>query len=239
MILNIETSTKCCSVVLASGYDVIAREESYSVYSHAENITIFMERVLKQAGIGFDSIDAVAVSKGPGSYMGLRIGVSAAKGLCYALGKPLIAIDTLEAMALKEAGRIKATSPDAKAFNSGQTLFCPMIDARRMEVYCALYDGNGKNLQATSARIIDAQSFSEYLETQTVYFFGDGAAKCKDVLGTSPNALFDDSFEMSADALVPLSYQKFSGGAFEDTAYFEPFYLKDFIPGASHVKGLK
>jgi len=228
-IIHLETTTRSCSVVLSAGNVIIARKESESAYTHSESLTLFIEDVLKNAGIALNKLDAVCVSKGPGSYMGLRIGVSTAKGLCYALGKPLIAVDTLQAMALKLASHVKHETG----------LYCPMLDARRMEVYCALYDSFNGCVMPTVAKIIDAQSFAEELKNSPVYFFGDGAHKCKEALENNENAVFVNDYIMSAEALVPLALEKFLNKDFEDLAYFEPFYLKDFIPGVSHVKGLE
>lgn len=228
-ILNIETTTKSCSVVLSFNNEIVALKESQSTYTHSENITLFISDVIKNAGISLTAIDAVAISKGPGSYMGLRIGVSTAKGLCYALNKPMIAVDTLDAMALK-AAKIKGDN---------KVLFCPMIDARRMEVYCALFDSLNNCIMPTKAKIINEVSFEKELADNIIYFFGDGALKCKEVLKNKLSALFIDDYMMSADAIVPFALNKFNNKQFEDLNYFEPFYLKDFIPGISRVKGLK
>ena len=228
-ILNIETTTKSCSVVISLNNDIVALKESQSSYTHSENITIFISEVIRNAGISINLLDAIAVSRGPGSYMGLRIGVSTAKGLCYALNKPLIAVDTLGAMAFK-ASAIK---------NDMKALYCPMLDARRMEVYCALYDSSNNNIVPTEAKIIDENSFEKELATAPIYFFGEGASKCKETLKNQPNAFFVDDYVMSADALVPFALQNYNEKQFENLSYFEPFYLKDFIPGISRVKGLK
>lgn len=194
-------------------------EEVGGAYTHAENVKPFIEKVVKKAGINFSDIDAIAVSKGPGSYTGLRIGVSSAKGLCYALNKPLIAIDTLQAMALRMA----------KQNTNKNLLFCPMIDARRMEVYTAIYDANNELIEPISAKIIDENSFNEVLTNHKVMFFGDGASKCKAVLEGNSNALFDDDTLPSAIEINELASKKLNNNELEDVAYFEPFYLKDFI----------
>jgi tRNA threonylcarbamoyladenosine biosynthesis protein TsaB len=228
-ILNIETSTSVCSVALAKDGEVIQIEESFVQNAHAERITLFSESVVNQSGITFQELDAIAVSKGPGSYTGLRIGVSTAKGFCYALDKPLIAIATLEALA---AGMI------AKTGESGSSLFCPMIDARRMEVYASLYEKDLEIVKETEALIIDENSFSEYLSKRKVVFAGDGASKCKDLLGSHPNGVFLDNVLPSAAYMAELSEQRYKAEAFEDVAYFEPFYLKDFVAGIPKVKGL-
>jgi tRNA threonylcarbamoyladenosine biosynthesis protein TsaB len=230
IILNIETSTRVCSVALAVDGKVVSLKESHEKNAHAQNITLFSESVIREAGLEFKDLDAVAVSKGPGSYTGLRIGVSTAKGFCYALDKPLIAVGTLTSLA---AGMV--TKKDkAKGY-----LFCPMIDARRMEVYAALFDADLNTIMDTKAMIIDADSFSDRLSEQPVVFAGDGAEKCKELLGDHANAVFLDDFLPSATHMAQLSEQKFNNEGFEDVAYFEPFYLKDFVAGVPKVKGLR
>jgi len=228
-ILNIETSTRVCSVALSINGEVAAIAESHEKNAHAENITLFSESVINKAGLSFDDLDAVAVSKGPGSYTGLRIGVSTAKGYCYALDKPLIAIGTLEALA---AGMIQRMD------NSENHLFCPMIDARRMEVYASIFNNDLGVIKETEAIIIDESSFVEILAQHKVVFAGDGAVKCKAIIGDQPNAIFFDNFQTSAAYLCPLSEYRFNKGLFENVAYFEPFYLKDFVAGIPKVKGL-
>jgi tRNA threonylcarbamoyladenosine biosynthesis protein TsaB len=230
VILNIETATRVCSVALAIDGEVVALKESHEKNAHAENITIFSEAVVKEAGLSLKDLDAIAVSKGPGSYTGLRIGVSTAKGFCYALDKPLIAIGTLTSLA---AGMV--TQQD----NPADFLYCPMIDARRMEVYAALFDGDLDTIMETEAIIIDKDSFAAHLPTQPIVFAGDGAAKCKEVLGFQENAVFFEELLPSATYMAALTAQKFNDEQFEDVAYFEPFYLKDFVAGVPKVKGLR
>ena len=221
-ILCLETSTKACSVALGKNGKLLALKESVDEqYSHAENLTLYIEDACKQANIRLKDVDAIAVSKGPGSFTGLRIGVSAAKGLCYALDKPLIAINSLEAMA---AGCVNLKAPTGNP----KSLFCPMIDARRMEVYCAVYDEKMNELKKTSADIIDADSFSDLLQKGKVCFFGDGAEKCKGAI-SHPNAIFLEGVNPSAQFMLPIAERYFSEKKFEDVAYFEPFYLKDFF----------
>ncbi len=222
LILNIETATTVCSVSLAKDGKLLSLKEQNGDYSHAENLTLFIEDVLKQAQIKLSKVDAIAVSKGPGSYTGLRIGVSTAKGLCYSLDKPLIAINTLQQMALSQQ---PATN------NQQPVLLCPMLDARRMEVYCAVYDLNGKEVKETSAEIIDEHSFADILKTNKVIFFGDGSAKCKEIVSKNSNAIFIDDVVPSAKNMIELSEQAYNAKQFEDVAYFEPFYLKDFVAG--------
>lgn len=217
LILNLETATKCCSVCLAENGKVISIKEEWSdKYSHAEQINLFIEDVLKEAGHKLNDLDAIAISAGPGSYTGLRIGTSTAKGICYALGIPLISVNSLKALA-------------AQMVVQGG-LICPMFDARRMEVYCALYNDKLEEIQSTDAIVIDEASFSANLQENQLYFIGPGAEKCKDVLNHS-NAVFDEQFQVSAKGMVALSQSKFDNEDFEDVAYFEPAYLKDFIAG--------
>jgi len=219
-ILCLETSTKVCSVALGQNGKLLALKESLDEkHSHAENLTIYIQEVCSQAKISLNDIDAVAVSKGPGSFTGLRIGVSSAKGLCYALNKPLIAINSLEAMAVGQNSRLK--TKDSR-------LFCPMIDARRMEVYCAVYDERLNEIKKTSADIIDENSFADLLQKHKMFFFGDGSAKCKSKI-KNPNAVFIDDANPSAQFMIPIAEKYFGEKKFEDVAYFEPFYLKDFV----------
>lgn len=223
LILQIETATASCSVALSQNGNVIALKELNARNVHAEVITLYIEEVLKTAGFIYAQLDAVAVSSGPGSYTGLRIGVSTAKGLCYGLDKPLIAIETLEAM----TDGLIASSAHSIAEN---TLFCPMIDARRMEVYTAVFNASGERVKETAAEIIDGDSFSDLLEKHQIIFFGDGAPKCRETI-THVNAVFVNDFINSAAHLSKRASQKFEQKTFEDVAYFEPFYLKDFIAG--------
>ena len=350
IILGIETATKICSVAISDDEKLLAIKEEGGAYSHAEKLTVFIQDVLKQAGKSLQDIDVVAVSKGPGSYTGLRIGVSTAKGLCYALGIPLIAVDTLQAMAkntppnlpngegmpryyttdsqmwsllLENAKKHRKKPTEAemvlwkflrakqlgykfrrqhpvdkfipdfvciekkliievdgkihnfqkeedeirteilnengfkvirfkneeimcnidevvlkiiaqlKSLPSGEMkrglLFCPMIDARRMEVYTALYDENNNLVEHITAKIIDEHSFADRLKSNKILFFGDGAEKCKEILSKNPNAIFSDLGMPSAKTINEIALQKYNKNVFEDVAYFEPYYLKDFI----------
>ncbi|HXC03472.1 MAG TPA: tRNA (adenosine(37)-N6)-threonylcarbamoyltransferase complex dimerization subunit type 1 TsaB [Bacteroidia bacterium] len=219
LILNLETSTKMCSVALASEGRILGIKEQGGDYNHAENLTLFIEEVFHQASLPISRLDAIAVSKGPGSYTGLRIGVSVAKGLCYSLGKPLLAIDTLEAL---RQGCI-AVYPQPVSM-------CPMLDARRMEVYCALYNKQGKQIQAANALIVDEQAFHTELEQEEIVFFGDGAPKCRSVIKHA-HAVFLDELEPSARFMISLSEEALTAARFEDVAYFVPAYLKDFQAG--------
>ncbi len=218
LILSIETSTKVCSVALHRGETLLASSEILIERSHSKFITVLIEQLFTHSGEKTADLDAVAVSKGPGSYTGLRIGVSTAKGLCYALEKPLIAIGTLESMAY-----------EVNRFNSTKALLCPMIDARRMEVYCALYDSALTCVEEVHAKIIEREAFEELLAKQKLLFFGDGSGKCKEFLGTYANAVFIENVFPSAVNIGALALQAFEAKRFEDVAYFEPFYLKDFM----------
>ncbi|RPD95989.1 tRNA (adenosine(37)-N6)-threonylcarbamoyltransferase complex dimerization subunit type 1 TsaB [Aureibaculum marinum] len=216
LILNIETSTKNCSVSLAENGEMLALKElNEGGYSHGEQLHLFIKDLLKDTNTTIDKIDAIAVSKGPGSYTGLRIGVSTAKGLCYSLDKPLISISTLTSLA-------NAISVDEDA------IIIPLLDARRMEVYSAVYDAKHNQIRSIKAEVITENSFSEYLNTNKVYFLGDGAQKCKSVI-KSNNAIFLEGYFPSAKQMITLSYNKYKISDIEDVAYFEPFYLKDFM----------
>jgi tRNA threonylcarbamoyladenosine biosynthesis protein TsaB len=174
--------------------------------------------VLKDAGIASKQLQAISVGKGPGSYTGLRIGVSAAKGLAFGLNIPVIAVNTLEIMAYSVTRRMDSDS-----------VFCPMLDARRMEVYCAMFDKDLKMIKETSAQIVDEKNLSYFSFSKPTVFFGDGMPKCKDILSTLDNSVFIDNVKPSAVFLAGLSYKKYQSKTFEDLAYFEPFYLKDFV----------
>jgi len=224
MILQIETATASCSVALAKNGTVVGLRQVNGRNLHAEVITRFVEELTTGAGFSYKNLDAIAVSCGPGSYTGLRIGISTAKGLCFALDKPLIAVETLAAMAGGVAGLDEYS-------NQTDLLLCPMIDARRMEVYTAIFKINGENVKPTAAEIVDENSFADILQNNKVLFFGDGAEKCFNVLKTHPNALYLPDFLNSATHLTKKAAEKFNNGDFEDVAYFEPYYLKDFIAG--------
>jgi len=218
LILLIETATKSCSVALAFNEQIIAcNEEVNENYSHAEKLNVFIKDLFRNKDLALQNLDAIAVSKGPGSYTGLRIGVSTAKGLCYALGKPLISISTLRAMAFGMAQK------------EASNLYCPMIDARRMEVYTAFYNASNKRIRGINANIINENSYQKELNSK-VLFFGDGAKKCKKII-THKNAKFLDEVYPSSKDMLFLAKQKFDNKDFEDIAYFEPYYLKDFIAG--------
>jgi len=215
LILNLETATKNCSVSLSKDGETIAlRELNSGGFSHAEKLHPFIEDVLNEAKLSINNLDAVSISKGPGSYTGLRIGVSAAKGICYGNEIPLIAISTLQSL---------ASSQKSKDYT-----LIPMLDARRMEVYASVFNSDVEEIRETKAEIIDSNSYSEYLEKGKVLFFGDGAEKCKDII-KHKNADFVDDIFPSAKEMSKIAEKMFNEKIFEDSAYFEPFYLKDFI----------
>lgn len=217
LILNIETSTTLCSVALAEAGKVISVKEINEGYTHAENLHVFIEEVLSKAGKSVKDLHAIAVGSGPGSYTGLRIGVSAAKGLAYALKIPLISVNTLQIMTAVAIHKEKS-----------DVLFCPMLDARRMEVYTAVFDSQLNTVKETAAKILpDDLSFFEL--DKPVCFFGDGMIKCKGVLQHLPQSSFLDDVVPLSSALAALSHKKLGASQFEDVAYFEPFYLKDFL----------
>ncbi len=228
-ILSIETSTRVCSVAISTDDEVVSVKETHVSNSHAEKITLLCQQALLEAGLSFSDLDAIAVSQGPGSYTGLRIGVSTAKGFCYALDIPLIAVSTLKAMAL---GMLQLNQLGDKA------LFCPMIDARRMEVYNAIFSTKMEQISPVEATIVDEQSFAGHLAKHHMYFAGDGAEKCAHLFKQNHHAHFVDDFLPSARWVAQLAVQKFAQSDFESTAYFEPFYLKDFIAGIPRIKGL-
>lgn len=227
-LLSIDTSTSICSVALSRGTEQVAFRETAEGRSHAKILLPFIEEVLQEGGIAPGQLDAVAVSMGPGSYTGLRIGVSTAKGLCYALGIPLIGIPTLQVMA---AGALEAASPETG------TLLCPMLDARRMEVFSALYDNELREVEPYSAKIIEADSFRELLDRQPMLFCGNGMEKCCELLAAHPNARFDAT-PISARRMAALALRKFESRQFEDVAYCEPDYGKAYIAAKPNVKGL-
>lgn len=217
-ILNIETSTTVCSVSLSNKDKIISFKEINDGHTHAENLHVFIQDVLKQADIEPKQLKAISVSKGPGSYTGLRIGVSAAKGLAYALNIPLIAIDTLEIMT---NAVLKTKKVDG--------FFCPMLDARRMEVYTAVYDKNLNKLMPVNALVIGENSIEPLENYGDLYFFGNGMQKCRQILEKISRSEFIENIYPSAQFMANLSWQKFSENKFENVAYFEPYYLKEFF----------
>lgn len=216
LILHLETSTTNCSVALSEGTRLLALKELNNGYTHNENLNIFIEEVLSEAKRSYHDLDAISVSLGPGSYTGLRIGVSAAKGLAYALDKPIIGVETLDAFSKNQA---------VQSF-SGWLI--PMLDARRMEVYSAVFR-NGKKVRETEAEIIDESSFSSYEEP--ILLFGPGADKLTDLFNDHPTISIESGLVPTAVDLIQPALEKYQRQAFEDTAYFEPFYLKNFVAG--------
>lgn len=216
LILNLETATTNCSVSIAKDGDVVAiKEHNTPNFSHSEQLHVFVEEVLREASLDKNDLDAVAVSKGPGSYTGLRIGVSAAKGLCYALDLPLISVPTLRSM----AEQAKASEFD---------FIVPLLDARRMEVYSTVFDRDLKEVRGTKAEIIDGESFQEYASKGKVLLLGSGAEKCMGVI-EHENVTYNTVVVPSAREMGILSFRKYQDKDFEDVAYFEPYYLKDFM----------
>lgn len=240
-IILIETSTALCSVALTQNGVVAAYRESSAPKAHASLTAVFVQEVLDECGVTLADCDAVCVSMGPGSYTGLRVGVSTAKGLCFGAGKPLLAVGTLDTLVAQASTLISidhnnAISNETKAnveLQSGYRYIVPMIDARRMEVYTAVFE-NGKQITETAPAIIDETSFAEYLEQGPVLFIGDGAGKCADVI-KHPNAHFCQCHPKASAMLAP-ALAALHAGNFKDVAYFEPFYLKEFVATVSKKK---
>ena len=222
LILNIETATKVCSVSLSlDGEEIITKEMKSEKFSHSENLNVFIESIFQETKYHINNLDAVSVSKGPGSYTGLRIGVSSAKGLCYALDIPLISIDSLESLAY-----LALQDPKSFAFD----YVVPLFDARRMEVYSAVYTNDLIQVEGVKAEVIDEDSYLVFINTGNVLFLGPGAEKCQTKF-EADNISFNLEIEVSATGMIALSEQKYKLDDFEDVAYFEPFYLKEFIAG--------
>ena len=217
IILHIETSTNVCSVALSENGSCLFSKSNAEGMNHAALLSVFIAEALEVLKSDEKKLDAVAVSSGPGSYTGLRIGVSTAKGLCYGYGIPLIAVSTLEVL----------TAQALQSVSDQNALYCPMIDARRMEVYAAFYNADLEIKREISADIIDSNSYADMLDKQPVYFFGNGAEKCKSTL-THPNARFIDNLVPLAENMISFAEKAFADNNFVDVAYFEPFYLKEF-----------
>ena len=229
VILNIETSTSVCSVALSKDGTVVFNRHNYDGQSHATHLGVFVQEALEYTKVNDLTLEAVAISCGPGSYTGLRIGVSTAKGLCYAKDIPLIAINTLEVLACELLFDFNIDE---------EALLCPMIDARRMEVYAAIYDRALNALKPISADIIDESSYRELLDNHKIIFFGNGAEKCNASL-SHPNATFVADKHPLADYMIALAEKAFNAEQFVDVAYFEPFYLKEFVATTPKDKVLK
>lgn len=220
VLLLLETSTASCSTVLTKGGKIIASRFTDQPRSHASNLALHISEIFAESGLSIAECDAVAISEGPGSYTGLRVGVSTAKGLCFGSGKPLIAIPTPQILAMAAVGRADK--------------IVALIDARRMEAYCALFDGNGSPLKSVKSLIFDKNSFKELLDEGSVIFVGNAADKLKDII-KHPNAIFEQCDPLAKHMIIPAT-EAFTKKEFKDIAYFEPFYLKDFIAGKSKKK---
>jgi len=232
LILNLETATQICSVVLSKDGAILAKRELNEKNVHAEVLTPFIEEVIAEAGLKLQDLDAIAVSKGPGSYTGLRISVSTAKGLCYSLDKPLISVGTIESLAHYAIQKlVNSVSPNH--------IIYPMIDARRMEVYTAAFSSNLEQLSDVAPLILEEDSFSKLNQDQKLIFIGDGSPKTKELFSNNAQIEIHDDINCSAEGMVKIAEDKFKSQDFEDVAYFEPFYLKEFVAGIPKVKGLK
>lgn len=230
-ILCLETSTDVCSVALFSEGNLNVFRETQERNAHSARLTVMIEEVMQEAGLNFTRLTSVAVSMGPGSYTGLRIGAGVAKGLCYALNIPLIAVSSLESIALEIAGRIKSLQWEKSPF------IVPMIDARRMEVYRAIFDAQGQMIKEVEAEIINENTFQSF--DCPIILAGDGAAKCRSLFAKNSQIVFMDHVLASARWMGLPAQKKLLAGETENTAYFEPFYLKDFIAGIPKIKGLR
>ncbi len=228
-ILLLETATAVCSVALVRNGTVLREIHSDEPNAHSAKLSLFARDIFDGTGLSLSSLDAVCVGSGPGSYTGLRIGVSSAKGWCYALNKPLLAVPTLQGM----ASWYYMQHPDFEG------LVCHMIDARRMECYTAIYNRDLKPLKEVSADVIETGCYDRWLNEQSVVFVGDGAAKTRELLGSHPHTRYDETYHISAAGMLPMAQQKLAAGEVEDVAYFEPFYLKDFVAKKSVVHGLR
>jgi len=230
-ILLIETSTALCSTALAENGVITSYRESSAPTAHASLTAVFSQEMLAERGITLDGCNAICVSKGPGSYTGLRVGVSTAKGLCFGSGKPLLAVGTLDTLVAQAAAELLTVNPD---LTGNLRFIIPMIDARRMEVYSAVFSPDGTQITETTPVIVDENSFAEYLEQGPVLFIGDGAGKCADVI-KHPNAHFCQCHPKASSMLSP-AIAAYKEKRFEDVAYFEPFYLKEFVATVSKKK---
>ena len=230
LILSLETSTTICSAALHDDGNLVASKELPTPQSASSQLSPIVDQLLKESKVSAKEVKAVAVASGPGSYTGLRIGVATAKGICYALQIPLIAINTLELMTYQIVNSSTSPSPLERGLGGevGEALLCPMLDARRMEVYCLLTDLDLNSVEPTQAKIVDEESFKEWLDRKPIYFFGNGADKCREMI-KHKNAKFMEGISPSASQLGEMAFQKFSRNEFEDLSSFEPHYLKEFI----------
>ncbi|MBR5133472.1 MAG: tRNA (adenosine(37)-N6)-threonylcarbamoyltransferase complex dimerization subunit type 1 TsaB [Alistipes sp.] len=225
LILSIETGTDICSVALANDGELMALRESDEGRDHAKKVALFVDELLRETGVQPTDLDAIAVGKGPGSYTGLRIGVSFAKGMCYALNIPLISVGSLDALTEVAREDFDAGILDIEDDEWCASRLCPMVDARRMEVYAQIFDNECKPLSDVVAEVVTEESFKEWRSSGKLVIFGNGAAKCSEVL---PDAICV-GVSPSARGIVRLAEEAFNAGKFEDLAYFEPFYLKEFL----------
>ena len=232
LILGIETATSVCSVALVQDGKLLSIRESVGARDHSAALTTYVAEVITEARLSFQQLDAIAISIGPGSYTGLRIGVSSAKGLCYALDKPLIAIDTLKSLAWQALQKCRKEGKDTE-----NAFLVPMLDARRMEVYTAIFNQNLEIIEPVNAHVVTEDSFAQYTAKEIIYF-GDGASKCISVFESKSNYIFLENITLSGNAVCMLAENEYRDNNFADVAYCEPFYLKDFIAGKPRVKGL-
>ena len=230
-ILYIETATDVCSVALSRGAEVIGLKEEAGGNNHAKHLLPFVDEVLKQGGCTVSDLNGVAVSVGPGSYTGLRIGVSTAKGIAYTAGIPVMAVGTLESIA--QGARESWTDASAEPLQ-----IVPMLDARRMEVFTTRYSFDMQSLEEVSAKIVDENTFAELLSEHKMLFCGNGMPKCREILSANSNAFFTE-VPVSAKNMLPAALRKWQNSDFENVAYFEPFYLKEYVAAKPVVKGLR
>lgn len=224
LLLSLETSTQCCSAALHNDGVLVASKITETPRSAASQLAVMIEEVFHLAGIKAQELNGVIVAAGPGSYTGLRIGVATAKGLCYALNIPVVSVNTLELMSFQ----FLSTKSFGEEVDGKNVILCPMLDARRMEVYCALLDRSLNYIEPVQAKVIDGESFNDVLETNPVFFFGDGADKCR-VMINHDNAHFYEGVAPLATSLGEIGFKKWKKGEYEDLVSFEPFYLKDFL----------
>jgi tRNA threonylcarbamoyladenosine biosynthesis protein TsaB len=229
LLLCIETATPVCSAALFIGAECISLREHSEGMAHAEKLTVLIREILEETGLAISDLSAVAVSGGPGSYTGLRIGVSTAKGLCFAADRPLIAIPTLQSMAAGVISGLRANG------QSEDILLCPMLDARRMEVYTAIFDVSGREVEPVSAKVVQEGVFDDRLHVGQVLFFGDGMPKCKSLLSAHANARFVDDYRISAADMIQPALQAYAAADFRENGLYEPFYFKEFVAGKGSV----
>lgn len=218
-LLHIESASTVCSVALSNNAELVSIKELNNGYTHAENLHVFIDQLLNEASLKPTDLNAISVSSGPGSYTGLRIGFSAAKGMAYALQIPLISIDTLKALSIQAMNQTQEQT----------ALYCPLIDARRMEVYCSVYDNLLNEVQPLQALVLNEESIKVFNLNKSIYFFGDGMPKAKGLLEHIPQSCFIENIAASASSMIELAYKKYQAQKFEDVAYSEPNYLKEFF----------